>query len=201
MTEPRADRGQPLAILAVDDEPAVLELVRRALDDTRIGLTAAAGGPAALRHFESGAAVDLLITDLRMPEMPGDELARLARAGRPDLRVLFLTGHAGSLFAPALQLQADDAYLDKPFTRAGLRQAVAQVLFGTTALGVTPDPDKAHHDFKNKLAIIRGFSDILLTETGADDPRRHDLEEIRTAAVSALELLATIYPEADSGGP
>lgn len=201
MTELRADRGQPLAILAVDDEPGVLTLVQRSLDDARIRVTAAAGGKAALAHFDSGAAIDLLITDLRMPEMPGDELARLARARQPDLRVLFLTGHAGSLFAPAPQLQADDAYLDKPFTRAGLRQAVAQVLFGTTSLGDTRDPETAHHDFKNKLAIIRGFSDILLTETGADDPRRHDLEEIRSAAVSALELLATMYPETDSSGP
>jgi CheY-like chemotaxis protein len=178
----------------------VLALVRRCLDDSRIALVAAAGGPAALHHLESGGPIDLLITDLRMPDLPGDELARLARARQPDLKVLFLTGHPSSLFAPAPQLRGDDAYLDKPFTREGLRQAVAQILFGCTSLGVRPDPETARHDLANKLAVIRGFSDILLTETGPGHPHRHDVEEIQKAAMEALALLAAMYPEADRGG-
>lgn len=57
------------------------------------------------------------------------------------------------------------------------------------------DPDRARHDFKNQLAIIRGFSEILIAETPAGDSRRRDLEEIHTAAVTALTLLGQIFPE------
>jgi len=59
------------------------------------------------------------------------------------------------------------------------------------------DDDKSRHDFKNQLAIILGFSEILLAEAAAD-PRRRDLEEIHRAAVTALDLLARMYP-ADAG--
>jgi signal transduction histidine kinase len=53
--------------------------------------------------------------------------------------------------------------------------------------------DKSRHDFKNQLAIIRGFAEILLAEAAAGDPRRRDLEEIHKAAVNALDLLARMY--------
>jgi signal transduction histidine kinase len=55
--------------------------------------------------------------------------------------------------------------------------------------------DKIRHDFKNQLAIIRGFAEILVAEAPADDPRRRDLQEIHKAAVTALKLLAEIYPD------
>jgi hypothetical protein len=57
------------------------------------------------------------------------------------------------------------------------------------------DDDKNRHDFKNHLAIIRGFSEILLAEAAASDPRRGDLEEIHKAATAALGLLARLYPD------
>lgn len=57
------------------------------------------------------------------------------------------------------------------------------------------DDDKNRHDFKNQLAIIRGFAEILIDEAAADDPRRPDLEEIHRAAVAALDLLAHVYPD------
>ena len=54
--------------------------------------------------------------------------------------------------------------------------------------------DKNRHDFKNQLAIILGFSEILLAEAVAGDPRRGDFEEIHKAATAALDLLARLYP-------
>ena len=61
--------------------------------------------------------------------------------------------------------------------------------------------DKSRHDFKNQLAIIRGFAEILLAEAAAGDPRRRDLEEIHKAAVNALDLLARMYPAHSETGP
>lgn len=57
------------------------------------------------------------------------------------------------------------------------------------------DDDKVRHDFKNQLAIIRGFAEILLIETGEADERRRDIEEIHRAANAALALLDRLYPE------
>jgi signal transduction histidine kinase len=56
------------------------------------------------------------------------------------------------------------------------------------------DDDRIGHDFKNQLAIIRGFAEILVSESAPTDPRRADFEEIHKAAVTALALLARIYP-------
>ena len=128
------EEEQSIAILAVDDEPGVLALVRRCLDDERITLIEASSGKAALEQMSTGRPLDLLLTDLRMPEMEGDELARQVRTRAPDLRVLYLTSHADRLFEAKKQLWAEEAYLDKPFTREGLREAVALLLFGRTTL-------------------------------------------------------------------
>lgn len=129
------DDGQPVVILAVDDEPGVLALVRRCLaDDERVTLIEALSGKDALERMAKGAAFDLLIADLRMPDMEGDEVARRVRALDPDIKVLYLTSHADRLFEAKQQLWEDEAYLDKPFTREGLREAIALLLFGHTTL-------------------------------------------------------------------
>ena len=60
--------------------------------------------------------------------------------------------------------------------------------------------DNDRHDFKNQLGIILGFSEILLAEAAAGDPRRHDLEEIHKAAATALDLLEGLFP-ADADAP
>ena len=63
------------------------------------------------------------------------------------------------------------------------------------------DAERSRHDFKNQLAIIRGFAEILLAETDATDPRHRDLEEIHKASVAALALLERMYPPQDDPPP
>jgi two-component system cell cycle sensor histidine kinase/response regulator CckA len=126
--------ARTLSILAVDDEPGVLALVRRCLDDDWVTLSEAGSGREALAHIAKGGALDLLLTDLRMPEMEGDELARQARTNDRDLKVLYLTSHADRLFDAKPLLWAQEAYLDKPFSREGLREAVALLIYGRTTL-------------------------------------------------------------------
>jgi CheY-like chemotaxis protein len=130
--EALVEEGQPIAILVVDDTPGVLALVRRCLGDQRVTLFEAANGKDALAQVPKGPALDLLITDLRMPDMECNELARQVRWQEPELKVLYLTSHADRLFEAKPQLWAKEAYLDKPFTREGLREAVALLLFGHT---------------------------------------------------------------------
>jgi signal transduction histidine kinase len=61
--------------------------------------------------------------------------------------------------------------------------------------------DKSRHDFKNQLGIILGFSERLMAEAAAEDPRRGDLEEIHKAAKAALDLLASLFPPSANTTP
>ena len=128
------EEEQRVTILVVDDEPAVLALVRRCLDDQRVTFMEAPSGKDALERIMVGPDLDLLITDLRLSEMEGDELARQVRAVQPDVKVLYITSHADRLFEAQIAPSAKEAYLDKPLTREGLREAVARLLFGRTTL-------------------------------------------------------------------
>ena len=121
-----------LRVLIVDDEDGMRQLVRRCLEDCHI--VEAASGAQALALVTDGSSIDVLVTDEMMPEMEGHELARRFRKQNPDLKVLYLTGFADRLFDAKDQMWESEAYLDKPFTRDGLRQALAQLVFGRQTL-------------------------------------------------------------------
>ena len=94
-----------------------------------------AGGDIAAGSFvaEAGQQVlpcDLLMADLEMPELTGDEMARRIRLGRPDLKVLYVTGHIDRLLDERPVLWEGEAYLDKPFSADGLLEAISLLLFG-----------------------------------------------------------------------
>jgi two-component system cell cycle sensor histidine kinase/response regulator CckA len=119
-------------ILVVEDDDAIRDLVARVLREVGYETRVASNGAEALGLFETEASCDLLLTDLHMPEMSGDELVRRARALHPDLKVLYLTAYSDRLFAGRSALWQDEAYIDKPITINGLRQAVSLALFGHT---------------------------------------------------------------------
>ena len=119
-----------LSVLVVDDERGIRELVKRCLPDPRFRLAEASGGDEALALVSDPKALDLLITDEMMPGMEGHELSRRLRVGNANLRVLYLTGHSDRLFEAKRQLWRLEAYLDKPFTPDGLREAVAMLMVG-----------------------------------------------------------------------
>jgi signal transduction histidine kinase/CheY-like chemotaxis protein len=82
-------------VLVIDDEPSVRMLVCDALSDLGYHCVEAGDGPAGLRILESRARIDLLVTDVGLPGgLNGRQVADAARALRPDLRILFVTGYA-----------------------------------------------------------------------------------------------------------
>jgi CheY-like chemotaxis protein len=90
----------------------------------------AANGAEALRVWaEAGAGIDLVVTDVRMPELGGPELVARLRAGRPGLAVVFTSGYTD---ADPLRTRAAggprEAFVGKPFTGDHLLDAVARVL-------------------------------------------------------------------------
>jgi len=126
--------SRPMSVLIVDDEGSVRQFVDRALREAGYTTTVVSDGPEAIKGAATLDPLDILVTDLMMPEMTGDELARRLRQSRQDLKVLYLTGYSDRLFKEKTTLWADEAFLEKPCSVKGLRQAVSLLLFGKVDL-------------------------------------------------------------------
>ena len=126
----KQDANRPISVLIVDDEEPVRKFVDRVMRDAGYATSQAADGAAALEVASTTGHVDILVTDVMMPEMLGDELARRLRLSEPGLKVLYLTGYSDRLFKEKVTLWADEAYLDKPCSVKGLQQAASLLLFG-----------------------------------------------------------------------
>jgi CheY-like chemotaxis protein len=122
--------ARPLSVLVVDDEASVQRFVERVLREAGYMTTTASDGPEALEIAAKLEQFDMLVTDVMMPQMTGDELARRLRVQHPSLKVLYLTGFSDRLFKEKVTLWADEAFLDKPCSVKGLLQAVSLLLFG-----------------------------------------------------------------------
>ena len=124
-----APRAGTETVLLVEDESAVLRLSKIVLE--RFGyvvLTAGTPGEA-IQLFESHpGAVNLLVTDVVMPEMNGRELAARLRAARPDLKTLFVSGYSASALAPRGVLDEGVHFLQKPFSLEDLAASVREAL-------------------------------------------------------------------------
>lgn len=119
-------------ILVVDDEDAVLDFVDRVIRDAGYDTTIAHRAEEALNITATGQSFDLLLTDLMMPGISGDELARYLRRTDPDLKVLYLTGFTDRLFAERGVLWQNESFIEKPVTAVALQEAVSLALFGHT---------------------------------------------------------------------
>ncbi len=111
-------------ILLVEDEPAVRQLFAQALIRAGYRVYEARNGQEALKLFDQyGDAIDLLLTDMRMPYMGGAELAQHLRARRRTLKLICVSGYPGALDP---DMTAD--FLAKPFSRDDLLKKVREVL-------------------------------------------------------------------------
>jgi CheY-like chemotaxis protein len=118
-------------ILVVDDEQPIREMVRRILEEAGYVVTEATNGLEAIEMLKEGVPLDLLMADLDMPKLGGDEMAVRIRGMRPDQRVLYVTGHIDRLMDERPLLWDGEAFLEKPFSAAGLLEAVSMILYGT----------------------------------------------------------------------
>ncbi len=105
---------EPLKILVVDDEAAVRELLRRGLSQLgNYSVEVAANGSEAIEKVEKDL-FDLILTDLKMPEMDGIELLKRIKGTRPELIVIMMTAHGSVETAvEAMKIGAND-YITKP---------------------------------------------------------------------------------------
>jgi len=123
-------RRSSLRVLIVDDEEPIRKFVERVLREAGHETVTAADGTEAIDRAEKSATFDVLVTDLMMPGITGDELARRLRQGDPKLKVLYLTGYSDRLFMEKTTLWQDEAFLEKPCSVKGLKEAVSLLFFG-----------------------------------------------------------------------
>jgi CheY-like chemotaxis protein len=118
--------GSHKHVVVVDDDTSVLSIVERTLSDYRV--STARDASEALAILSTHDRIDLLITDYLMPVMTGEELAHHARALRPDLKILVLTGHAHALERAEPAWWASEPHVIKPFRVVTLRDAVSDLI-------------------------------------------------------------------------
>jgi len=123
-----ADPRGSESVLVVEDEPGVRRVTVRMLQSMGYRVHEAHSGRAALGMIGDAAALDLVVTDMVMPEMSGSEMVATLRATKPDVRVLFLSGYAEEALAHNGRLDAGLHFLQKPFSRAELARAVRSAL-------------------------------------------------------------------------
>lgn len=119
------------SVLVVDDDPAMLEVLSRILRREHFDIATAGDGAEALEKAEAATSLDLLVTDYDMPGVTGNELADGVREMYPDVKILFQSGFSDLLFTEEGSLGDGTAFLRKPFTARGLREAARMVMFGT----------------------------------------------------------------------
>jgi len=118
-------------ILLVEDEPAVRSFARRTLEEQGYIVLEAAGGADALSIVASHAdPIALLVTDVVMPGLQGYQLAEQLATGRPELRVLYLSGFTENSMIHHGVPDDGVAFLAKPFSTDALSEAVRRVLDG-----------------------------------------------------------------------
>jgi CheY-like chemotaxis protein len=114
-------------VMVVDDEPMIRRLVASALTNNGYEVVDAESPAHAIRLMDSHPApLDLLVTDIVMPELDGCELAAEMRRKRPGLKVIFMSGYAPPDIKDCVDSASD--FLQKPFRLAELVDRVRKML-------------------------------------------------------------------------
>jgi PAS domain S-box-containing protein len=126
--------GQGEVVLVVEDEPEVRRMAERILAKGGYSVIGTDRGQDAVRTCEDrDQEIDLLLTDVIMPEMLGTELVERVRSLRPGIRVIYMSGYSHEVLAPAALGNGGSAFPEKPFSSKELLCTVGQLL-------ADPDP-------------------------------------------------------------
>ncbi|MFL6815833.1 MAG: cell cycle histidine kinase CckA [Bradyrhizobium sp.] len=127
--KPRADLTGQGTILLVEDEEGLRSLNARGLRSRGYSVIEASNGIEALEALEEkNGAVDLVVSDVVMPEMDGPSLLTAMRGRNPELKIIFVSGYAEDAFEKSLPENQQFAFLPKPFTLSQLVAAVKETM-------------------------------------------------------------------------
>ena len=121
--------GEGEVILVIDDEPTIRMLIAEVLAEAGYAVIEAPDGPAGLRLLDSNARIDLLITDVGLPNgINGRQVADAARVSRPTLKVLFITGYAENAAVGSSRLEKGMFVMTKPFPMETLAARIREIM-------------------------------------------------------------------------
>lgn len=121
-------RGEE-TILLVEDEQALREVTRRILTGAGYRVIVAANGPEALKTADTHSGpIDLVLSDVIMPQMPGPQMVAQLLAQRPSVRVLLMSGFAQPILDAGGHLDEGMTLIEKPFSGPTLLAKIAQIL-------------------------------------------------------------------------
>jgi two-component system, cell cycle sensor histidine kinase and response regulator CckA len=127
--KPRADLTGQGTILLVEDEDGLRSLNARGLRSRGYSVIEASNGVEAIEALEQkNGAVDLVVSDVVMPEMDGPTLLKEMRGRNPELKIIFVSGYAEDAFEKSLPENQQFAFLPKPFTLSQLVAAVKETM-------------------------------------------------------------------------
>ena len=127
--KPKADLTGQGTILLVEDEEGLRSLNARGLRSRGYTVIEASNGIEALEALEQkDGAIDLVVSDVVMPEMDGPTLLRAMRARNPDLKIIFVSGYAEDAFAKSLEENEKFDFLAKPFALSALVTKVKETM-------------------------------------------------------------------------
>ena len=123
------DGTEPLTILIVDDEPTVgmvlVRMIGRLLPAAAVSAVLSAAQALDVLLLQPA---DIVLTDLRMPEMDGAQLTQIIKTRWPTTRVILISASADQVLRQIAQSVQADAYLIKPFSRSELAEALLPLL-------------------------------------------------------------------------
>jgi PAS domain S-box-containing protein len=121
--------GRGETVLVIDDEAVVRMLIVDVLEEQGYRVLEASDGPEGLAVLQSGAVIDLLVTDVGLPGgMNGRQVADAARRSRPELKVLFVTGYAETSVVGDGRLDPGMEVITKPFNTTALADRVRDMI-------------------------------------------------------------------------
>ncbi len=127
--EKKAAAGGTETILLVEDEPTILRMTRMMLERKGYSVLSAATPTEAVdKAKEHSGSIDLLMTDVVMPEMNGRDLSEQITDLYPDIRLLFMSGYTADVIAHQGILDDGVAFIQKPFSMADMTEKVREVL-------------------------------------------------------------------------
>jgi two-component system cell cycle sensor histidine kinase/response regulator CckA len=127
--KPRPDLTGQGTILLVEDEDGLRSLNARGLRSRGYSVIEASNGIEAMEALdEKDGAVDLVVSDVVMPEMDGPTLLREMRKRNPNLKIIFVSGYAEEAFDKSLPENEQFAFLPKPFALSALVEKVKEIM-------------------------------------------------------------------------
>ena len=126
--QPKPAATRSATVLLVEDEPSLREVLTEFIRSAGMQVTTVATGQEALAHIDRDEHLDVLLTDLVMPGMDGRTLAHAVRKKRPDLHIIYMSGHTDDTLMRKELLAEGLCYLQKPFSRADLISTLNEVL-------------------------------------------------------------------------